>query len=376
MRSWAIFSALLISIGVATFLYKVVVLGYPTSTAETQDTWRVELVVNASGKGRRVVINSLLPRTSGYHRLIREEVRSGPLRFSIGENGDQRIGRWSGSLSESTRVSYQVTINTIEYRRGLPKEEVRDSYPAAIQPYLEASPGIDSDAQEITELNDELRLDPREKVALVEEIYGFVSNEIGRLRTAGEMDAISVIREGRANPLGRARLFCALARSNRLPCRVVPGFELVEGTLDTLHYWNEVFIGDAWVPFDAVSRLSQSITSSRVALSGEGPRAVEAKGTSNVSFRFEVESGLETYVGLMKRRLAESGNAVDSLSLLFLPVDLQRSLRVLLLVPLGALAMSVIRSMVGLKTFGMFMPMLIALALTATGPFWGQFFSP
>jgi len=52
----------------------------------------------------------------------------------------------------------------------------------------------------------------------------------------------------------------------------------------------------------------------------------------------------------------------------------QNTLRVLLLVPLGALAMSILRSIVGLRTFGMFMPMLIALAMTATGLVWGTAF--
>jgi hypothetical protein len=45
----------------------------------------------------------------------------------------------------------------------------------------------------------------------------------------------------------------------------------------------------------------------------------------------------------------------------------QQNLHLLLLVPLGALVMTLLRNVVGLRTFGMFMPMLIALALTATG---------
>jgi hypothetical protein len=46
---------------------------------------------------------------------------------------------------------------------------------------------------------------------------------------------------------------------------------------------------------------------------------------------------------------------------------MQGTLRILLLVPLGALVMCFLRNVIGLRTFGMFMPMLIALALTGTG---------
>jgi hypothetical protein len=111
-----------------------------------------------------------------------------------------------------------------------------------------------------------------------------------------------------------------------------------------------------------------------MALSGDMHAAVTATGATAVSYRYDVDSELAEYVDLMRRRLAESGNAIDQMSLLFLPLHMQKTLRVLLLVPLGALAMSILRSIIGLRTFGMFMPMLIALAMTTTGLAWGTAF--
>jgi hypothetical protein len=101
---------------------------------------------------------------------------------------------------------------------------------------------------------------------------------------------------------------------------------------------------------------------------------VTATNASSLSFRFDVQSELETYAELVHRRLAASQHPLDRISLLFLPVQLQHTLRILLLVPLGALAMCVLRNIVGLKTFGMFMPVLIALAFTGTGLAWGTVF--
>jgi hypothetical protein len=95
---------------------------------------------------------------------------------------------------------------------------------------------------------------------------------------------------------------------------------------------------------------------------------------SALSYRFDVQAELETYADLVQRQVAASPHPIDRLSPLFLPVQMQQSLRFLLLVPLGALAMCVLRNVVGLRTFGMFMPMLIALAFTHTGPLWGTVF--
>jgi hypothetical protein len=362
--------------GLGLFLYKVFVLDYPLRGEDPAGTWRVDLVVNLSSDGQRVVADVLLPRTSGYQRLLSEEVRSDPLRFTISETGSTREGRWSGKLNGSTSVSYHVTIDALGYHWKIPSKESRQpsEYPKSVQPLLQTSPGIPPQDPAIAELSNELRLDGSDKVALANAIYDFVSNEIPPLNTAGAMDAVAVIREGRGNVLGRARLFCALARFNGLPCQVVPGIHLASGTQNQLHFWNEVYLGAGWVAYDSVERIYETIPPDRLALSGDLLTAVSAAGTTSLSYRYDVESELAAYVDLMRRRLAESGNAIDRASLLFLPLHIQKTLRILLLVPLGALAMSILRSMIGLRTFGMFMPMLIALAMTATGLAWGTVF--
>jgi Inactive transglutaminase fused to 7 transmembrane helices len=97
MRTWIAVSGALIAAGLALFLYKVLVLGYPLSTADAPGTWRVDFVVSATGKGSRAVIDVPLPRPSGYQRILTEEVQSEQMRFSISESeGGDRQGRWSG----------------------------------------------------------------------------------------------------------------------------------------------------------------------------------------------------------------------------------------------------------------------------------------
>jgi len=378
MRSWVALSILLVFAGLSIFAYKVFVLEYPLRSAGVAGTWRAEIVVHVTGDGnKRVVVDALLPRASGYQRLLSEVVRSGPLRFSISEDGQSRQGRWSGALERSTSVSYQVSFDALEYRWELPASEERtaDGYPKTVRAFLESSPGVQLDDPAVAQLAAELELDSPDRVVLVREIFAFVNREIGSMQTVGPMDAVSVIREGRGNAMGRARLFCALARHSGLPCVVVPGLFLEDGTYDSLHYWNEVYIGAGWVPVDTVQGLIERIPANRMALSTSAFVApVQAENTASLSYRFEVESELAAFVDVMRRRLSESTNLVDRVSLLFLPLHVQQMLRLLLLVPLGALAISILRSIVGLRTFGTFMPMLIALSLTATGVVWGTAF--
>lgn len=376
MRTWIAVSGALIAAGLALFLYKVLVLGYPLSTADAPGTWRVDFVVSATGKGSRAVIDVPLPRPSGYQRILTEEVQSEQMRFSISESeGGDRQGRWSARLDGSTSLSYEVTLESMAYGRPLPDSDPGGAYPKSIAGYLAGSPAIQSSDPAVVELGRELVLETKNKSALAKAIFEFVSAEIGEARSRAAMDAVTVIREGSGNDLGRARLFCALARANGLPCRVMAGIALADGRSDEFLYWNEVYLGGGWVPFDVVRRQAGALPPDRLSLGpSNGAELVRATNVSALSYRFDVQSELETYAELVSRRLANSQHWLDRISLLFLPVQQQQALRVLLLVPLGALAMCVLRNMAGLRTFGMFMPVLIALAFTSTGLAWGTLF--
>jgi len=62
---------------------------------------------------------------------------------------------------------------------------------------------------------------------------------------------------------------------------------------------------------------------------------------------------------------------LDRWSLLRIPPEFQRTFRILLLVPVGTLVVSIMRNLVGLPTFGIFMPVLMALAFRNTGLAYG-----
>ena len=50
-----------------------------------------------------------------------------------------------------------------------------------------------------------------------------------------------------------------------------------------------------------------------------------------------------------------------------MPIETQQNFKILLLVPVGAFIMLILRNLVGIKTFGTFMPVLVALSFNWTG---------
>ena len=67
-----------------------------------------------------------------------------------------------------------------------------------------------------------------------------------------------------------------------------------------------------------------------------------------------------------ERRLEVRDANLVRFSLLSLPLQAQQTYRVLLMIPIGAFIMLLLRNLVGVKTFGTFMPVLVALAFRET----------
>jgi len=73
-----------------------------------------------------------------------------------------------------------------------------------------------------------------------------------------------------------------------------------------------------------------------------------------------------------EQRARQMGSRIMEFSLFSLPVQTQNVYRVLLLTPVGAFLIVFLRNVVGFKTFGTFMPILIALAFRETKLLWGM----
>src|SRR5690606_35104491 len=66
-------------------------------------------------------------------------------------------------------------------------------------------------------------------------------------------------------------------------------------------------------------------------------------------------------------RLEVQNENLVKYSLLSLPLQTQQVYQVLLMVPIGAFIMLILRNLIGVKTYGTFMPVLVALAFRDTG---------
>jgi hypothetical protein len=95
--------------------------------------------------------------------------------------------------------------------------------------------------------------------------------------------------------------------------------------------------------------------------------AVAVEGAELLDLQWSVRRNEISALDLAEQRAREHDFPLAKLSLLDLPVQTQTVYTTLLLVPIGALVLVVMRNVVGLRALGTFMPVLIALAFRETG---------
>lgn len=169
-----------------------------------------------------------------------------------------------------------------------------------------------------------------------------------------------------------ADLVQQLLHINNIQARVVNGFELED--LDrSVHIsrWLEIADDGEWKSF----HIENTDKNDHFYAWWYGNQdLISSNEKAEISTSLAIKSNND---GAFTRSLWLSQKS-DSLAYYFalqtLPLEQQLVLQILLLLPIGALIVAFFRQLIGVQTFGTFMPVLIAIALRETGLFYGILF--
>jgi 7 transmembrane helices usually fused to an inactive transglutaminase len=128
----------------------------------------------------------------------------------------------------------------------------------------------------------------------------------------------------------------------------------------------ESYVGGHWVPFDPTNRHFASLPANHLVLY-RGDEAL-FRHTSDVNFDYVLVTTSTLVPSPRIKEALTSFNVWSLFERLKLPFSL---LRTVLMLPVGALVVVLFRNVVGMPTFGTFLPALIAAAAGETGLFWG-----
>ena len=346
--------------------YKVLVLGYTVATIEAEPGYAVELSIEVEASGRDVGVSTLLPLQTGRQIIRHEENRAA--RFETQQLPGREI-RWEAKdLSGSHRIEYAFFAQTEERRFEVPAGLL--SAPAAtaeLAEHLAATEQMQCEEDDIVATAWELMPANVTAPAAMRAVFDFVAEEIEYLEVRGPTDALTALRLERASCNGKNRLLVSLMRARGIPARFAKGLILENNAKRTTHAWSEVYLGGQWIPFCPTNDYFARIPAHYLELGKDDrplfrhSRAIGFDWEWNVTPRV---SGMEEAVAANARNPLNFLNYWVSLEDATVSIQL---IMVILLIPIAASVVSFARSVVGLHTFGTFMPSLIAVSFLQTG---------
>lgn len=373
-RKWTIAALIVLGLGIIGF--KVFILGFSPAVVVPVKGYKVDLVMSVKGHGLPVSVRTFLPQTDRHQSITQEAQVNGVFAQTVEQDAQgNRVGIWHGDPVEGQQefhYSFFVAPRQVRYELNKPLPRP-GRLPDSLRYWTAATDLVQKDDPALAALAATLGLDTISDLReVVRKVYAYVADSVRNAKFSGETSALTSLNLGEASCNGKSRLILALLRHEGIPSRLVGGLILETGSKRTIHQWTEVRMGEEWVPVDALNRHLFELPANYLVLYRDDETLF--RRTSNVHFRYSWEIS-----SVLVPREGNGGDATWKryrflqLWSLFQEAGISMDvLRVLLMIPFGALVTVLFRNMVGITTFGTFLPVLIATAYRDTGLWWGH----
>jgi hypothetical protein len=338
--------------------YRIIWLNYPLFPPTPEQAWQLSMEAYVEADQGAIDVSIGFPISHSGQIVAEERITSGNLIFNLLREGVNQIGIWSGTIEgEGEFIGYRAIL------LRNPQEPVK-AQPPALEPY----PATIS--QEEPALSKRLvekwrQLPPPRRLRAVARAtrgnWGSPPPDEQDLNAWAAMEA-------KHGPIVASFV---LLRAANLPARIAEGLPLSEGVTKSLLTWIQVWTGEEWENLQPEDGEIYPKSASFLPLSAGGASAVRASRGEVQDIRWTMSRQIISQWRMHFERIKRSDHLLDHWSLFRLPAEFQRTFRILLLVPIGALMICMLRNIIGFPTFGIFMPVLMALAFRNTGLVYG-----
>ncbi|MEM6638264.1 MAG: UUP1 family membrane protein [Pseudomonadota bacterium] len=348
-----VLSAILIALGFVLFWYKAGAVGLPLTANVESDIWTVETRVSFVGDDQPVKVNLRIPNNPAGFGVLDESFVSRGFGLATSDVNENREAQWSRRrASGSHALYYRVSVyrdSAVIGNDSAPQEP--PTVPLLVEPQL-------------TAMGDIIR-SVRERSA---DVATMTEQLLQRLNRPDVDDNVRLFVDDNASALDIARAAQTLLAGAQITSRIAQGFELRQDPhFAVMRPWLEVYNGARWLHFnpddgqrfEADNRLTWYYGTSPLLL-------VDGRRITNIDTEIFVRRDVVDALAIAEQRASTMGSHAIEFSLFSLPIRTQAVYSVLLMIPLGALVMAVMRNVVGIPTFGTFTPILVALAFRET----------
>lgn len=370
-RTWITFviAAILALIGIGIFTYKTIVLSYPVLPGKDVDSWYVEFSVKLEERNRNGLEFSIIkPRDNASYAITNDQLFAPD--FGVRETRSRGVDIYK--LSKRTISGGETVLLRYNVYKISNQIEIQQPFPPKNDQYLKKNRlrQPDEKTKVVYETIDSILEDAEEKSS------GPISFTKQVIKALGEDEDVMQLLTEEMKVNTRESVLVRILAAAKIDARTANGFELKhESSSVDIKRWVEVYNKetDSWDRIASSKRDIENLDEYYVWWFGDRDifnNSLKLKNSSKVFIKLNNDSSLMRRIWLEKN----ANRIVHFLSLQTLPLEQQFVVQILLLLPLGALLISVFRQIIGVQTIGTFMPVLISLAFRETGLIYGLLF--
>lgn len=343
----------------AAIYYKWKVLEFPLQPDAQVQVWTLQAHIEYQPRKPANTVTLQLPETTPGFTLIDE-------RF-VARNYTNLPENTDGGREVQWAIRRAVGEQDLYYRATVVRADEGATVELDFDPELAPQPEFDEPYQTAANtLLDQVRDRSSNTVTYAREL-------LRRLNETDPSEEVALIGELHGDDdTARSNFVVQLLAIRNIPARVVHGLKLAPagegidpGVEARMQSWLLVHDGLTWTMLDPRTT-AEGRPSDLFLWNATGKPLLTIDGDPPSTLAFTVKANLADAMATAERRLEVRDANLVRYSLLSLPLQAQETYRILLMVPIGAFIMLLLRNLVGVKTYGTFMPVLIALAFRET----------
>ena len=332
----------------AQILHRHFTLGVPLIPSAQRDVWFIDANIEFDALSKAVTVSLALPESQPGYTMIREDLISPGYGVAVITNNGVRRAEWT--ISEATgrqKLYYKIQVAADNHIVSPPS-------PMPPQPSADMPLFIDEALQQAI---DQIVIDASEKSAGP---LSFTRQVLEILTSDPPEQNVELLRAS----FDPADLLLTFLTQGGIASRHVHGLELEDGRRrQRLKDYVQVYADEKWHLFDP--RTGQEGRPDNLLLWAPGASSIlDVSGGRNSSLTFSILLQEQNALNSVLSQLGDLGQ--DKFSIYRLPLEDQALLKGMFLIPIGAFVVVFMRVIVGIRTSGTFMPVLLALAFIQT----------
>lgn len=346
------FALALIVCGIGLMLYKHFAVGFPLLPGDKTPVWTIEAKIDFVARGDPVIVNFTIPNNPPDFITLDEGFASSGYGFSQIKGFPGRKAQWTARSAEGDQTLY--------YRLDIYEKPGANRVTESLPPNPPEPPELDEPFKTAaTTLINEVH-------QLSANAESFTSVLIQALNKNQPEQNVRLLIGDHPSIRFKTGLAVDLLSMAGIPSRIVRGLFLEGGRRrQSLVSFIEIHNGIHWQLFNPETGMSGQPENFVIWQRGQAS-LLEVAGGQGSKVHFSMIKNARATKDLAVHYTKDHQAALVDFSIYSLPIEEQNAFKYILLIPIGALVVVIMRILIGVHTSGTFMPILIALAFIKT----------